>query len=87
MEEWEAAREKREYERQREREEEERQIREEERLRILRNEKEEFAIREAQRQPLGNYRKPRFMKIREMRENEDIDDFLLFFENRVNYSL
>ena len=80
MEEWEAAREKREYERQREREEEERQIREEERLRILRNEKEEFAIREAQRQPLGNYRKPRFMKIREMRENEDIDDYFRIFE-------
>ena len=80
MEEWEAEREKREYERQREREEEERQMREEERLRVLRNEKEVFAIREAERQQLGNYRKPKFMKIREMRENEDIDDYFRIFE-------
>ena len=73
MEEREAEREKREYERQRAREEEERLVREEERLRILRSEKEEFAVREAERQHKSS-NKPRFMKIREMREEEDIDD-------------
>ena len=90
MEEREAEREKREYERQIERErreyesqkareEEERLVREEERLRILRNEKEEFAIREAGRQQSG-IRKPKFIKIREMREGEDIDDYFRIFE-------
>ena len=90
MEEREAEREKREYERQIERErreyesqkareEEERLVREEERLRILRNDKEEFAIREAGRQQSG-IRKPKFIKIREMREGEDIDDYFRIFE-------
>ena len=79
MEEREAEREKREYERQRAREEEERLVREEERLRILRIEKEEFAVREAGRQQ-SSVRKPKFMKIREMRESEDIDDYFRIFE-------
>ena len=90
MEEREAEREKREYERQIERErreyesqkvreEEERLVREEERLRKLRNEKEEFAVREAGRQQ-GSVRKPKFIKIREMREGEDIDDYFRIFE-------
>ena len=90
MEEREAEREKREYERQVERErreyesqkargEEERLVREEERLRKLRNEKEEFAVREAGRQQSCN-RKPKFIKIREMREGEDIDDYFRIFE-------
>ena len=72
-------RERREYESQKAREEEERLVREEERLRILRNEKEEFAIREAGRQQSG-VRKPKFIKIREMREGEDIDDYFRIFE-------
>ena len=72
-------RERREYESQKAREEEERLVREEERLRILRNEKEEFAIREAGRQQSG-IRKPKFIKIREMREGEDIDDYFRIFE-------
>ena len=79
MEEREAEREKREYERQRAREEEERLVREEERLRILRSEKEEFAVREAERQHKSS-NKPRFMKIREMREEEDIDDYFRIFQ-------
>ena len=77
-----AEREKREYERQIEkerREYESQKAREEERLRILRNEKEEFAIREAGRQQSG-IRKPKFIKIREMREGEDIDDYFRIFE-------
>ena len=82
MEEREAEREKREYERQRGREEEERLVREEERLRILRSEKEEFAVREAERQHKSSS-KPRFMKIREMREEEDIDDYFRIFEMTV----
>ena len=72
-------RERREYERQKAREEEERSIREEERLKTLRNEKEEFAIREAGRQQ-SCIRKPKFIKIREMREGEDIDDYFRIFE-------
>ena len=79
MEEREAEKEKREYERQRAREEEERLVREEERLRILRSEKEQFAVREAERQYKSS-NKPRFMKIREMREEEDIDDYFRIFE-------
>ena len=74
----EAERERREYERLRAREEEERLVREEERLRVLRSEKEEFGIREAERQSFAH--KPKFMKIREMRENEDIDDYFRIFE-------
>ena len=72
-------RERREYEIQKVREEEERLVREEERLRKLRNEKEEFAVREAGRQQ-GSVRKPKFIKIREMREGEDIDDYFRIFE-------
>ena len=72
-------RERREYERQKSREKEERLVREEERLRKLRNEKEEFAIREAGRQQ-SCVRKPKFIKIREMREGEDIDDYFRIFE-------
>ena len=72
-------RERREYERQKEREEEERSIREEKRLKTLRNEKEEFAIREAGRQQ-NCVRKPKLIKIREMREGEDIDDYFGIFE-------
>ena len=79
MKEREAEREKREYERQRALEEEERLVREEERLRILRSEKEEFAVREAERQKKSS-NKPRFMKIREMREEEDIDGYFRTFE-------
>ena len=79
MEEREAEREKREYERQRAREDGERLVREEERLRILRSEKEEFAVREAERQH-KSCNKPRFMKIREMQEEEDIDDYFRIFE-------
>ena len=53
-------------------------VREEERLRKLRAEKEEFAVRESERQQVSNsdVRKPKFMKIREMRESKDIDDYL-----------
>ena len=72
-------RERREYERQKSREEAERLVREEERLRKLRNEKEELAIREAGRQQ-SCVRKPKFIKIREMREGEDIDDYFRIFE-------
>ena len=71
-------RERREYERQKAREEEERSIREEERLKTLRNEKEEFAIREAGRQQ--SCVRKQFIKIREMREGEDIDDYFRIFE-------
>ena len=79
QEEREAEREKREYERQRVREEEERSIREEERLKVLTSEKEEFAISDAERQQ-NCTGKPKFIKIREMRENEDIDDYFQIFE-------
>ena len=90
MEEREAEREKREYERQIERErreyesqkarqEEERLVREEERLRKFRIEKEEFAVREAGRQQ-SCVRKPKFIKIREMREGEDINNYFRIFE-------
>ena len=79
LEEREAERERWEYERQKAREEEERLVREEERLRTLRREKEEFVLREAERQQSSNKR-PKFMKIREMRESEDIDDYFRIFE-------
>ena len=75
-------REKREYESQKAREEEERLVREEERLRKLRNGKEEFGNREAGRQQ-SSVRRPKFMKIREMREGEDIDDYFRIFEMNV----
>ena len=74
----------REAERWRAREEEDRLIREEERLRVLRSEKEEFAIRDAERQSFAH--KPKFMKIREMRENEDIDDYFRIFELTQKYN-
>ena len=72
-------RERREYESQKVREKEERLLREEERLRKLGNEKEEFAVIEAGRQQ-GSVRKPKFIKIREMREGEDIDDYFRILE-------
>ena len=72
-------RERREYKGQKAREEEGRLVREEERLRKLRNEKEEFAIREPGRQQ-SCVRKPKFIKIRQMREGEDIDDYFRIFE-------
>lgn len=74
--------ERREYERQKSQEEEERSIREEERLRVLRAEKEQFATRESERRQVSNNetRGPKFMKIREMRESEDIDDYFRIFE-------
>ena len=67
-----AERETREYERQKSQEEEERLIREEERLRA---EKKQFAARESERRQVSNNetRGPKFMKIREMRESEDMD--------------
>ena len=78
----EAEKERREYERQKSQEEEERSIREEERLRLLRAEKEQFAARESERRQVSNNetRGPRFMKIREMRESEDMDDCFRIFE-------
>ena len=50
MKEREAEREKREYGRQRAHEEEERLVREGEQLRIIRSDKEDFSVREAERQ-------------------------------------
>ena len=57
-------------------------IREEETLRTLRAEKEQFAARESERRQVSNNetRGPKFMKIREMRESEDIDDYFRIFE-------
>ena len=72
-------RERREFERQKAREEEERSIREEERLRSLRQGNEEFTIRDVNRQQSA-VKKPKFIKIREMRESEDIDDYFRIFE-------
>ena len=71
----EAEKERREYERQKSQGEEERLIREEEKLRKLRAEKEQFAARESERRHVSNNetRGPKFMKIREMRESEDMD--------------
>ena len=54
-------------------------IREEERLRTLRKEKEEIAIRQAESQQSSNKR-AKFMKIREMTESEDIDDYFRIIE-------
>ena len=67
--------ERREYERQKSQEEVERLIREEERLGKLRAEKEQFTARESERRQVSNNetRGPKFMKIREMRESEDMD--------------
>lgn len=78
----EAERERREFERQKAQEEEERLVREEERHRKLRTEKEEFAVRESKRQQVSNsdVKKPKFIKIREMRESEDVDDYFRIFE-------
>ena len=74
--------ERREYERQKSQEEVERLIREEERLGKLRAEKEQFTARESERRQVSNNetRGPRFMKIREMRESEDMDDYFRIFE-------
>ena len=67
--------ERREYERQKSQEEVERLIREGERLGKLRAEKEQFTARESERRQVSNNetRGPKFMKIREMRESEDMD--------------
>lgn len=75
-------RERREFETQKAQEEERRLVREEERLRNLRAEKEEFAIREFERKQVSDneVKRPKFIKIREMRESEDIDDFFRIFE-------
>ena len=56
--------------------------REEERLRKLRAVKEEFAVRESERWQVSNNetRGPKFMKIRKMRESEDVDDYFWIFE-------
>ena len=78
----EAEKERREYERQKS-QEEECLIREDERLRKLRAENtEQFAARESERRQVSNNetRGPRFMKIREMRESEDMDDYFRIFE-------
>ena len=72
-------REKWEYERQKAREEEERMIREGERITLLRDESEQFAARESERIQ-SSARRPRFIKVREMRDNEDIDDYFRIFE-------
>ena len=74
--------ERREFEIQKAQEEERRLVREEERLRKLRAEKEEFAVREFERKQVSNneVKKPKFIKIREMRESEDIDDYFRIFE-------
>ena len=57
-------------------------IREEKSLEKLRVEKEKFAARESERWQVSNNetRGPRFMKIREMRESEDMDDYFRIFQ-------
>ena len=72
----EAEKERSEYERQKSQGEEERFVREEERLGKLRAEKEQFAARESERRHVSNNetRGTNFVKIREMRESEDVDD-------------
>ena len=72
-------REKWEYERQKAREQEERIIREGERIRLLRDESEQFAVRESE-SIQSSARRPKFIKVREMRDNEDIDDYFRIFE-------
>ena len=56
-------------------------IREGERLRKFRAEKEQFAARELERRQVSNNetREPKFMKIREMRESEDMNDYFRIF--------
>lgn len=74
-------------------EEEEREIRKHERLLRMRREEEEIRIRESERQSRlekekdeftdrkeYTFSKPTFIKIREMRENEDIEDYFRIFE-------
>ena len=75
----EAERERREYERVKAQEEEERRAREEERRRKLQAEKEEIGVRGLERQQ-SEVKRPKFIKIREMRESEDIDDYFRIFE-------
>lgn len=74
-----AEKERREYERGKVQEEEERRVREEERLRKLQAEKEEIGVRGLERQQ-SEVKRPKFIKIREMRESEDIDDYFRIFE-------
>ena len=78
----EAEKERRKHERQKSQEEEERLIREEERLRKFRAEKEQFAARESERRQVNNNetRGHKFMKIREMGESKDMDDYFRIFE-------
>ena len=56
-------------------------IQERERLRKFRAEKEQFAARELERRQMSNNetREPKFMKIREMRESEDMNDYFRIF--------
>ena len=74
-----AERERREYERVKAQEEEERKAREEERILKLQAEKEEIGVRGLERQQ-SEVKRPKFIKIREMREGEDIDDYFRIFE-------
>lgn len=62
-------------------EEEEHLVQEEERLWKLRAEKEEFAVRESGRWLMSNseVKNPKFIKIREMRESKNIDDYFQIF--------
>ena len=73
-----AERERREYERVKSHEKEERKAREEERIRKLQAEKEEIGVRGLERQQ-SEVKRPSFIKIREMRDGEDIDDYFRIF--------
>ena len=70
---------KREYKRGKAKEEEERGTWKEERLRKLQAEKEEIGIRGLERQQ-SEVNRPKFIRIREMREAEDIDDYFRIFK-------
>ena len=74
-----AERERREYERVKAQEEEERRAWEEERIRKIQLEKGEIGVRGLERQQ-SEVKRPKFIKIREMREGEDIDDHFRIFE-------
>ena len=73
-----AERERREYERVNAQEKEERKVREEERIRKLPAEKEEIGVRGLEKQQ-SEVKRPNFIKNREMREGEDIDDYFRIF--------
>ena len=74
-----AERERREYERAKAQEEEERNTRDEERLRKVQAEKEEIGVRGLERQQ-SEVKRPKFSKIRDMREGENIDDYFRILE-------